>query len=311
MGYEDFINYMADGLQAEFGTELDVQRQVLMRNNSEEHMGLSMNTPGSNVAPVIDLTYAWQSHQNGTDAEIILREMIASYREQMHRIPTFPTTLSDFSEARSYLIVKLIHHDKNAGLLEYTPHRDFMDLAVVYCLFFESVNHCLASAVISYDNMKAWNVSEEELHAAAMENAVRLLPPSLSSMDQLVCEISLDGIIENSSPYEAGTPTHMNIAQQPLPAPMYILTNRKKYLGAASLLYPQILERFQLYIRGGFYLLPSSIHEVILIPKKTGIDPLYLRNMVRDINRISTPTEEILSDEIYEYIPGKGLRLFD
>ena len=82
---------------------------------------------------------------------------------------------------------------------------------------------------------------------------------------------------------------------------MYVLTNEKKYLGAAALLYPYVLNHIGKILKNNFYVLPSSIHECILVPDSGRYSRMELMSMVREVNESQVEKEEILSYEVYYY----------
>lgn len=88
--------------------------------------------------------------------------------------------------------------------------------------------------------------------------------------------------------------------------PMYVLTNSEKALGAACILYDGMLKHCAKWLNSAYYLLPSSIHEVILVPEKVVMDSQELAVMVREINRTQVLKTEVLSDQIYFYSPESG-----
>ena len=137
--------------------------------------------------------------------------------------------------------------------------------------------------------MKLWKISCSDLYRDAKENSVKLLPARLQSMSEVISELS-EGMEE---PEETGVP-------------MYVLTNSRKALGAACILYDGILKSCADRLEEAFYLLPSSIHEVIMVPVSAVSDERELVSMVRDINRTQVRSTEILSDNIYLYSPDSG-----
>ena len=86
-----------------------------------------------------------------------------------------------------------------------------------------------------------------------------------------------------------------------LPVPMYILTNEYKLNGAATILYRDVLEDFSKACDGDFYLLPSSIHEVILVPAKECNSFDEMTQMVQEVNETQVEAEELLADHAYYY----------
>ena len=83
--------------------------------------------------------------------------------------------------------------------------------------------------------------------------------------------------------------------------PMYIMTNRQEVNGASVLLYDDVLQTFALKKKTDFYIMPSSIHEVILIPKSKSPDLKDLNEMINEVNETQVQEEEVLSDHAYYY----------
>ncbi len=82
---------------------------------------------------------------------------------------------------------------------------------------------------------------------------------------------------------------------------MYVLTNTERRYGAVNLLYPEILKAAAGRLNGDFYVLPSSVHECMLVPVSTGAVATDLQQMVREINQACVAPEEVLGDSIYCY----------
>ena len=82
---------------------------------------------------------------------------------------------------------------------------------------------------------------------------------------------------------------------------MYVLTNVGKYNGAAAILDEKLMEQISEKFQEGFYIIPSSIHETLIVPKSQPLTITYLENMVSEINATEVSPEEMLSNHIYEY----------
>ena len=88
--------------------------------------------------------------------------------------------------------------------------------------------------------------------------------------------------------------------------PMYVVTNVYGKLGASAILNKTILKQFakDMGVRR-VIAIPASIHEFIVVPLSDGegesekemLD--FYKEMVREVNQTSVPTEEILADEAY------------
>ena len=134
-----------------------------------------------------------------------------------------------------------------------------------------------------------WNVSEAEVLKAARQNTESLCPGKIMNMLGVI-----SGMLEPSE-------KELFPDAEKIPQDMYVLTNANKINGATVMMYDSFLQRLHQKI-GTFILLPSSIHEVILL-----LDDEYvqsseeLREMVRETNRMVVDQEEVLSDHIYHY----------
>ena len=82
---------------------------------------------------------------------------------------------------------------------------------------------------------------------------------------------------------------------------MYVLSNQKRVFGAAGLLYDRVLSDAGVRLEDDFYVLPSSVHEVILVPDHVAGSEKELRIMVHEVNHTQVEPEEILSESVYHY----------
>ena len=86
-----------------------------------------------------------------------------------------------------------------------------------------------------------------------------------------------------------------------LPYEQYVLSNTEKFHGATAILYPGLLQEIGEATKSSFFLLPSSLHEVILMKDNGEMSAEELQRMVMQINRTEVKPEEVLSDEVYCY----------
>ena len=128
-------------------------------------------------------------------------------------------------------------------------------LALVFCLCLKEDDSGLMTACIYHDHLEAWSISQEELRLLAMKNTPRHFPPVITNMS---C------FLENDTPSGPGP---LKRRQSTVPAsPLYVLTNTSGIHGASCMLYPQVLKNFAEGVERDLIILPSSIHEVLLLP---------------------------------------------
>ena len=196
---------------------------------------------------------------------------------------------TDYDRLKSTVAYKLINAEKNQELLKKIPHLPYLDLAIVfYCLLADTpVGN--ATVLIHNSHMKLWNIRCADLYRDAKANMGKLLPARLSGMAEVIRELS------------GGREEPENVG-----VPMYVLTNTQKSLGAACILYDGVLKSCAARLGEAYYVLPSSVHEVIMVPVSAVGDEQELTAMVRDINRTQVRDTEVLSDNIYLYSPVSG-----
>ena len=82
---------------------------------------------------------------------------------------------------------------------------------------------------------------------------------------------------------------------------MYVLTNKEKLQGASTILYPDVLSTFADRKNANLWLLPSSIHEWIIICDDGNMNRETLSEMIQEVNGSQLAVDEILSDHPYYY----------
>jgi len=163
---------------------------------------------------------------------------------------------------------------------------------------------------ITNEHRKQWKVQLKELHELAADNTKRLFPVSIRSMEEVIRSMLMDEM----SGKEEELSVEMNLfVENSTNAEhrMYILTNEKGINGASCLLYPNVLSEFAERFQSDFYLFPSSIHEVILVPAQDQKSSREYAEMVHEINATQVAKEEVLSDRVYFYSREKGLEVND
>ena len=141
-----------------------------------------------------------------------------------------------------------------------------------------------------------WNVSEEDLYEAAFENANKYLPCSIMPMHTVLGQYVEDNFTEELKEQEKQFVEKINSDVN-----LYVMTNNEKSFGAATMFYENVLENFAMQLHKNLYILPSSIHEVLLVPESQGLKMDELKSMVQEVNDTELDREEILSYSVYYY----------
>ena len=136
--------------------------------------------------------------------------------------------------------------------------------------------------------MEMWNVTTEQLMKDARENSPKALPG--------VCR-DIWNVLKKIRPAET---EEMLDENEPEP-PMYVLSNSRMINGASAMLYPDMLKKLSEKLDSNLYIIPSSVHEVIVFSDNMADDKKSLKDMIYSVNRTQMDPQDILSDSLYFY----------
>ena len=170
-------------------------------------------------------------------------------------------------------------------MLEKVPHTDKENISMVYRLQLDSTENGAATVLITNAMMEQFGVTKEQLHADAMENAQEIRPADFRTMAAVMAEMM-------------GMPEEMMADMAP---PMYVATNQDKVQGAAVMFYPDFMDQAAKELGGDIFILPSSVHEVLILPDDGNMNAQELKEMVTSINALEVSPEDRLTDSVYHY----------
>jgi len=282
--YEQFVNELTDAIRQAAGKEYLVITRQERKNNSVVLDGVMLQRGKERVAPNIYLNHYYPKYCSGESVEEIAEQIIALCEEKREEINSLAARL-DFSEAyiREHLYYRLVSKERNEELLQEIPHRLYLNLAIVYYWVVYEEEAQLGSIMMTGAQMERMGWTEEDLMRIAEQNTPQLFPMSARGIEEIVGDLLLQ--CQNF--------------------PVLVISNDRGINGAACLMYPGVLEQLKEKMKGSFYILPSSIHELIVIPDN-GTSPDRLCEMVYCINRTQLPQEDILSDAVYHYSEVTG-----
>lgn len=298
MNYETFKTSTVNSIQKYFGDKASVSLQSITKNNNIRMDGLIIQDSSINIAPTIYLNYYYEDYLAGKPLPAVWDAIIASYQDNLPKNNMDLSFFTDYNKVKYQIIYKLVNYGQNAGLLKDVPHFRYLDLAVVFCCYLSDAPGGNASILIHNHHLDLWNVTADTLYELAVKNTPILLPYELKSMEDTLKALCPDFPLASA----AGAPDHSS--------EMYVLSNTEKLYGASAILYPDILSYFGKLSGCDFYILPSSIHEVLLLPKGPHSHISDLNCIVRDVNGSQLLEEEILSDHAYIYDRSLGFVTF-
>lgn len=297
MNYNQFLEEVRAAVQERLGSDYEIRIHIITKNNGIVLDGLIIGKASKNIAPIIYLNSYYMHFTHGMSLQEILEDIISVYKENNDVVLGDMRELLDFSNVRDKVAFKLIQREKNKELLKDVPYFEFLDLAVVFYLILDEHRGGQMTALIHNSHIEPWGVEKEELYRLAMRNTPILLQSEIKTTKEIMCDI-LKGHLEELEMEEMVDDLLVFDSQKP---PLYVLSNRKQLNGAGCILYDGCLKDFADSQNSDIVILPSSLHETILVPDDGNLDYGELQKTVGQINESEVPKEDVLSDRIYKY----------
>lgn len=297
MVYKAFLQTITDRLQQELGDSYQIRLQKLPKNNGMILDGLCIQLPDDPMAPAIYLNPYYDLYLTGLSLEAIIQDILALYRSTDFPSDLKPAELSRLELMKSKVMFRVIHAASNQDLLQEVPHMAYLDLAIVFYLYLDHSSVGQMTALIRNEHMHYWELQPRDFWNLALVNTPLCFPAQIQSMEDLFKSIArqnmgaccsdkmLDKLFKSETPKK----------------PLYVLTNQRGIYGAGCMLYQNILKDFADSLGKDLYILPSSIHEVLITPVLPEISYTELSHMVTTINRAEVPPEDQLSNQVYLY----------
>ena len=289
MTFEEFMDYVQKGIKdylPEKYSDSQVNVSEVVKNNDTKLHALTVTSPEGNVAPTIYLEQFYGDYMDGHDMSDVLEEIARVRIDHEVGQDMDVSRITDYSQVENRITARLINAEKNAEYLADKPHKEMDDLAIVYSISLGEHEGGNMSVAITDNLIKNYGVTVDDIHEAAIRNMEEISPSSFKSMGQVMVEIMGDDFPAELMPPDDGA--------------MYVLSNSSRLFGASALLDEKVMGDISEKL-GDFYILPSSVHETIIVPKREGMELSELENMVKEVNSTQVAEQEQLSDHVYAY----------
>ena len=271
------------------------------KNNDVPMVGICFRMPGESISPLIYVEPFYNEIRRGSPISEIM-EKIAETAMNSREISgeMAEICIDDYASVKDHLKPALINTKANRKMLLEMPHMEMEDLSAIIRVEVPMPGDETGSIKVTNEILKGWNVDHKEVFDIAVKNMEKKASLVLMDMESIMSEIV------------SGTPANENLLDHPGEVnrspheTMYVLSNICRIDGASAILSPDVKKKIGEKFPEGVYILPSSVHEVLIIPKENAPSPKELGEMVRAVNRAEVAREEVLSDRIYEYDKEHG-----
>ncbi len=298
MKIEDFMEKVKNSVIEKLGKEYQVTVCKSDKNNGVVCTGLRVQKNDCSVAPLIYLDEHFRQYKNGnTTLSSIVKYVVKESRKKSPCVDIQQYLI--YENIRKNVVYRLVNTESNRDLLEDIPHLEFLDLSIIFRCLVTQEDIGSASILIHNVHMKLWDITIQELYQDAVMNTPRLEEYEIKSMTEVMREIMTE---ENSD--GSGQDAYMEEFSDSVP--LYVLSNKNRIEGAGCMLYPDLMKDFSDTIGSSFYIIPSSVHECLLLPPKEDVQGGEIRNMIKEINDTQVSIEERLSYSLYYYDKDEG-----
>ena len=294
---EQIHQYLPEELQ---NMEFEVVQDV--KNNGVLFTGLRAHVPGESISPVLYLNDFYDEVKKGASLEEMM-ETIAGCIENCRNVAMMNQNVGshDINMLQDKVTPMLINGKANRDMLQSMPHVLVEDLAMLFKVDLKMPGSSgIGTLKVKNEMLEYWGISKEELYNRAVSNVQKYDAPRLVPMSEMVFELSMN---RDSDTNLLKNPEMFSDYKNEV---IFVLTNKFRHHGTAALVCPEVMNKISELMPEGFYILPSSIHETLIISKECDLNPKCLGQMVRDINHDMVEREEVLSDRVYEYDKDLG-----
>jgi len=287
---EQFVADVKDRL-AEQGADVKVSVNEVNKLN-ESYEAITVTPEGSNIGVNMSLEKFYDAVQDGTPYDSVVAKAVDVINNGIDKRPEIDVAaLTDYSQMKEKLAMEVVSAEANKDMLQNVPHQNMEDMAVVYRFVLNSDEDGRASILVTNQILDHMGVTPEQLHADALENAPQIKPAEIKGMSEVMVEMmgydqaAMMGIVPVAPEDEQ----------------MFVATVPDKVHGAGVLAYQDFMDQAAERAGGDFFILPSSIHEVLIVPDNGKMDLKELENMVKEVNETQVAPADKLTDSVYHY----------
>ena len=301
MNFNDFVEEVTGNIKL-FLPEDYMDAEISVTGNeklNETYWGMVVRKEDQSLAPVINLNRLYESYQDrpGMTMEAVCRQVADVIIGTPEMVDL--NTILNYDTAKDNLFIRVSSAEANKEVLQNVPHQLMEDLAITYHIAVNMDSEGLSSTIVSNEMMEQYGITQEQLHEDALKSAVSILPPDIATigakMNDLIGDLSVMLTSEEREMMQ-------NILRDDAENPMFIVvTNKEQIDGASAIFYPEVMENMGYLVGGDFFILPSSIHETLVLPDNGEMDAQSLKEMVAEVNATQVRPQDRLTDDVYHY----------
>ncbi|MCR5799244.1 MAG: DUF5688 family protein [Lachnospiraceae bacterium] len=293
-GFEIFTEKIRAAMEQHYGESFTVEIKDVMKNNGVIITGLAVKDNSRSACPTVYLESFYEQYEDGRSMSSIVEELVEVFEKNDILEPEELAFFTDYEQVKPKLSIKLINRAYNSKLLEDVPYRDFLDMAIVCLVEIDVKDKVTGSILVRNNHICMWGVKADRILDDAIAQFRLNKNITITDIADVVDEIHRSMFTGGDIPDEYYSRDMM-----------YVVSTGQQTFGAAVLALPETVGIIAAKVKTDYYVIPSSIHELIVLPCRYGDDREALDEMIKSVNASMLKKEEILSDHAYRYIVRK------
>ena len=291
-----FISEIKKELEV-FLPDYKIEEVDIVKSNDRHNAGFTFLASDLKAAPTLYVDEAYERHLAGEDIKKLALELVNAVISSMHIAEILDqqsdcTFNTSFDNIKDKLELRLLDEDKNRDYLADKVYREVGNGMVLLLAIQGKGSDSEFSAVITNALAEQEGYDIDALFKAAEGNTT----PVLREMTAMLFDPNGKSNLLDEEAVEADEG-------------MFVLSTRTSFMGAAAFFVTGLAEKLKSLFKGGYYVLPSSVHEMIILPEEVAPNVWELKRMVREANRSVVEEADILSDKVFHYGCDGGLTL--
>ncbi|MEE0955660.1 MAG: DUF5688 family protein [Eubacterium sp.] len=300
MSILEFKNMLINNLEHELGSGVEISGITMRKNNGVMREGVSIKRKGMEIAPSIYIDDLYEQFKQGVSIRHLTRLVLLQYGSLNEDKVLAASFEENYEKISEHVYCKLINYKMNEEFLKEVPYQRWQDLAAVFyyqpdCMELEDM-----AVMIRNEFLDIWSVPASRVASDAWYNSVSKYPPVFRRLTDVIDEMMYEEVGEEMPGFGTMLMEEENYRKEE-PTPLYLLTNSKRCMGSICICYPGELDLLSDALGGSFFILPSSIHECLILPDDSSAGKDVFDQMVREINKDQVLPEEVLADHAYYY----------
>lgn len=303
MNYEDFKERLLQELNE--GKPDYVEEFVLVKAQKDNRNALDALTikyaDNRNISPTLYVNDFYKNYQNGWELDEVTDRIMQIVNDEHTRHQHFRVEDITPEHAKKCLTLRLINKEWNRDMINRCAHLELETKDLIAVPRWDvPMGEYMGSFLVTYDIQRnLLHMTDDELLSIARKNALEQSAFVFRSLREILGEMQ---------PEYFETEIYNVLFREQEKESLYVLTNKEITYGAVALLSKDILSDVYARLEDEFYIIPSSEHEVLIIPESDWDDPAELREMCQSINAACVAETDRLGDNIYRF-DGRQLKI--